>query len=232
MIDNFFANSYMHLPGQTISNIDQDVNLIKNNNNKAKGKKGKGKGRKAKERATTTTTTTRTTTTTTPTTTNNNNHAKENQKEKVPLGATTTTPARVRKSRATRTTPTTKKRESLLRQPRHQSAGYVASLDIELPLVGSTTRRTSTTFSSNNYHLINSGLSFRAHQISPSHTCLQRASLPSTSSSYHSNNLSFSINRYDKHYLLPQHHHLRVLATAVAALRDTCRTLASTSSRE
>ena len=94
MIDNFFANSYMHLPGQTIGNIDQDVNIIKNNK-KWNGKKGKGKAREAKERATTTTTTT--TTATTPTTTNNNNNRKkENQKEKVPSGATTTTPARAR----------------------------------------------------------------------------------------------------------------------------------------
>ena len=44
MIDNFFANSYMHLPGQTIGNIDQDPNFVKK---KGKGKKGKGKGKKA-----------------------------------------------------------------------------------------------------------------------------------------------------------------------------------------
>ena len=37
----FFANNYMHLPGQTIGNIDQDVNHIKDK--KGKGKKGKGK---------------------------------------------------------------------------------------------------------------------------------------------------------------------------------------------
>ena len=45
-IDNCFANSYTHLPGQTIGNIDQDINLIKNR--KGKGKKGKGTGKKAK----------------------------------------------------------------------------------------------------------------------------------------------------------------------------------------
>ena len=39
---NFFANSYMHLPGQTVGNVDQDISLIKN-------KKGKGK-KKRKER--------------------------------------------------------------------------------------------------------------------------------------------------------------------------------------
>ena len=66
MVNNFFANSCMRLPGQTIGNIDQDINYIK-------GKKGKG--RKAKARATTTaTTTTKTTTTATTTTTINNNH--------------------------------------------------------------------------------------------------------------------------------------------------------------
>ena len=43
MIDNFFANSYMRLPGQTIGNIDQDISLIKNKN-------GKGEKRKRKER--------------------------------------------------------------------------------------------------------------------------------------------------------------------------------------
>ena len=44
MIDNFFANSYTRLLGQTIGDIDQDINLIKNK--KGKGKKGKGKGKK------------------------------------------------------------------------------------------------------------------------------------------------------------------------------------------
>ena len=44
MMDNFFANSYVRLPGQTIGNIDQDANIIKNNK-KGKGKKGKGKGK-------------------------------------------------------------------------------------------------------------------------------------------------------------------------------------------
>ena len=43
MIDNFFANSYTHLPGQTIGNIDQDINIVQK---KGKGKKGKGKGKK------------------------------------------------------------------------------------------------------------------------------------------------------------------------------------------
>ena len=38
MIDNFFADSYTHLPGQTIGNIDQDVNIVKK---KGKDKKGK-----------------------------------------------------------------------------------------------------------------------------------------------------------------------------------------------
>ena len=49
-----------------------------------------------------------------------------------------------------------------------------------------------------------SSFSFRAHQISPSLTCLQQASLRSTSSRYLSsnNNLNFSISRYDRHYLL------------------------------
>ena len=43
-------------------------------------------------------------------------------------------------------------------------------------------------------HLNISTFSFRAHQISPSHASLQRASLHSTSSSYHNNNnLSLSI---------------------------------------
>ena len=28
MVNNFFANSYMRLPGQPIGNIDQDVNYI------------------------------------------------------------------------------------------------------------------------------------------------------------------------------------------------------------
>ena len=46
MIDNVFANSYMHLLGQTIGNIDQDVNFIKNK--RGKGKKGKGKRKKGK----------------------------------------------------------------------------------------------------------------------------------------------------------------------------------------
>ena len=48
MIDNFFANSYMHLPGQTIGNIDQDINIVRK---KGKGKntsKGKGKGKKGR----------------------------------------------------------------------------------------------------------------------------------------------------------------------------------------
>ena len=49
MIDNFFANSYMHLPGQTIGNVDQDINIMRKkgkgeNTSKGKGKKGKGKG--------------------------------------------------------------------------------------------------------------------------------------------------------------------------------------------
>ena len=34
MIDNFFAINYMHLPGQTIGNIDQDINLIRNKKGK------------------------------------------------------------------------------------------------------------------------------------------------------------------------------------------------------
>ena len=42
---------------------------------------------------------------------------------------------------------------------------------------GTTLRRTSTTFSSNNFHLNLSSFSFRAHQISPLRTCLLRASL-------------------------------------------------------
>ena len=56
------------------------------------------------------------------------------------------------------------------------------------------------------YHLNNSSFSFRAHQISPSPTCFQKASLRSTSSRYLSsnNNLNFSVSRYDKHYLLHQ----------------------------
>ena len=50
MIDNFFANNYMHLPGQTIRNIDQDINIVRkkgkgeHNTSKGKGKKGRGKG--------------------------------------------------------------------------------------------------------------------------------------------------------------------------------------------
>ena len=44
MIDNFFANSYMHLPGQTVGNVDQDINIVRT---KYKGKKRK---RKRKER--------------------------------------------------------------------------------------------------------------------------------------------------------------------------------------
>ena len=39
MINNLFANSYMRLPGQTIGNIDQDINIVRK---KGKGKKGKG----------------------------------------------------------------------------------------------------------------------------------------------------------------------------------------------
>ena len=49
MIGNFFANSYMHLPGQTIGNIDQDISIIRNNE-KGKGKRGKGKGKKEKRK--------------------------------------------------------------------------------------------------------------------------------------------------------------------------------------
>ena len=45
MIDNFFASSYTHLPGQTIGNIDQDINIARK---EGKGKKGKGKGKKGK----------------------------------------------------------------------------------------------------------------------------------------------------------------------------------------
>ena len=45
MIDNFFANNYMHLPGQTIGNIEQDINIVRK---KGKGKKGKGKGKKGR----------------------------------------------------------------------------------------------------------------------------------------------------------------------------------------
>ena len=213
MIDNFFANTYMHLPGQTIVNIDQENNLIKNKKGqkRGKGKKGQGKGKKGKGKGYNTnylvTTTTTTTTTTTATTTNNNHNRKAKQKEKVPSGATTTTtPARARTSRVTRTT--TKERVSLHRLPRLQDAAFVANSDTELPRVSSTTRRASITSNNNNYHLNISGFSFRAHQISPSHTCLQRASLPSTSSSYHNNNLSFSINRYDKLYPLLHQHRL------------------------
>ena len=172
--------------GQTIGNIDQYVNLIKNR----KGKGRKGKERKAKERATTTTTTTTTTIAIIATTINNNiNHnRKEKPKEMVPSGATTTTtPAGARTSRATRTT-TTKERASLHRRHRLQDAGFAASSDIGqfgLPHAGSTIRRTSTTSSNNNDHHNISSFSFRAHQISPSPTCLQRASLRSTSISYH-----------------------------------------------
>ena len=118
MIDNFFANSYTHLPGQTIGNIDQDINIIKNNK-KGKGKKGNIR-KKLKARDTTATTTTTTTTTTTLTTTNNNHNRKEKQKEKVPSGATTTTPARANIQGLTRTT--TKERGSLHRLPRLHSA--------------------------------------------------------------------------------------------------------------
>ena len=46
MVDNFFANSYMHIPGQTIGNIDQGINIVrkKGKGKKGKGKKGRGKG--------------------------------------------------------------------------------------------------------------------------------------------------------------------------------------------
>ena len=133
---------------------------------------------------------------------NNNNHTKESQKEKVPLGATTTTPARARTSRATRTT--IKERESLLRRPQHQSVGYVASLDIELPLVGSTTRRTSTMFSNttttSSTAVSASGLIRSAHRDMPPEgiTTFNFQQLPQQQPQL--------INKYDKHYLLPQHH--------------------------
>ena len=78
MIDSFFANSHMRLPGQTIGNIDQDINIVRK---KGKGEKGKGKG-KEEERATTTTTSTTTTTTTTTPTTTSHNLRKEKQKER------------------------------------------------------------------------------------------------------------------------------------------------------
>ena len=47
MIDNFFANSYMHLPGQTIgNNIDQDINIVRK---KGKGKYNNNKGKRKRE---------------------------------------------------------------------------------------------------------------------------------------------------------------------------------------
>ena len=64
-------------------------------------------------------------------------------------------------------------------------------------------------FSNNNFNLNSCSFSFRVHQISPSHTCLQRASLHSTSSRYLNNsNLNFNISRNDKHFRL---HQLRLL---------------------
>ena len=137
------ANSYMHLPGQTIGNVSQDINIVKK---KGKGKKEKEKERKRKglqqqqqqlllllllllllqplQHLP-----------------QSKQPQKGSQKGKVPSGALTTLPARASTSRATRTT-ATKERGSLLRRPRHQSAGFVASLDIELPHVGTTVRRT------------------------------------------------------------------------------------------
>ena len=47
MIDNFFANSYMHLPGQTIGNIDQDINIVKKEGQRQERKR-KRKERKRK----------------------------------------------------------------------------------------------------------------------------------------------------------------------------------------
>ena len=95
----------MHLPGQTIGNIDQDINYIMNK--KDKSKKGKGKGKQGKGK------------------TYNNN--------------------------------------------------------------------------------------IRAHQISPSPTCLQRASPPSTSNNYlsSSNNLRYTIIKYDTRYALQHLHRLQ-----------------------
>ena len=106
MVDNSFANNYTHLPGQTIGNINQDINLIENK--KGKGKKGKGIGKKGKGKGY-----------------NHNNYynynynhynsyynqqqhqpqhchnRKAKEKEKASSGATTTTtPARARTSRS------------------------------------------------------------------------------------------------------------------------------------
>ena len=57
---------------------------------------------------------------------------------------------------------TARAQESL---PLHQSTGFAAKLDIEQLLAGSTSRRTSTTSSSNNYLHNISSFSYREHQI-------------------------------------------------------------------
>ena len=66
MVGNLFADSYTHLSGQTISNIDKEINSIRGD--WAKPRRAKAKEREAKAGATKTTTTT--TTTITATTTN------------------------------------------------------------------------------------------------------------------------------------------------------------------
>ena len=96
---------------------------------------------------------------------------------------------------------------------RLQSVGSVASSDVELHHAASTTRRTSTTLNNSSYHHTISSSSFRAHQINPSLTCHQKASLPSTfdsSNSYlssNNNNLRYNINKSNKHYPLRHLHH-------------------------
>ena len=124
MVDNFFANSYAHLPGQTIGNIDQDVNYIKGKAKKGHRKRqrkvqGKGKNNTQQglqQQQQLLLLLLATTTTTAATTTNNINlNRKEKAKEKVPSGATTTTTTRARTSRrVTRTT--TKEKGSLHRR--------------------------------------------------------------------------------------------------------------------
>ena len=171
--------------------IDQDINYIKNRN--GKGKKGKGKGKKGKGKGY-----------------NNNyynynynrynsyyNQQQQQQHQPQQKGN------RKRSYRELQQQHRQGQEHPDGRQEQQQRKG-------KLHRAGSTIRRTSITSNSSSYHLNVSSFSFRAHQVSPSRTCNQKASLRSTSTNYLSssnNNLRYSTIKHDKHYPLQHLHH-------------------------